>query len=75
MKPGRQLDLEELLVCEVGAIIFFLVAFLEIWHCANNGREETNMSTIGIVLARLPPLNLLCLTTLLEERVQLLNLL
>ena len=45
-EPGRQLDLKELLVRKVGAILHFLVTLLEIWHCANNARDETNMSTI-----------------------------
>ena len=45
-EPGRQLDLKELLVHKVGAKLLILETLLVIWHCANNARDETNMSTI-----------------------------
>ena len=45
-EPGRQLDLKELLVRKVGAKLLILVTLLEIWHGANNARDETDMSTI-----------------------------
>ena len=45
-EPDRQLDLKELLVRKVGAKLLILETLLVIWHCANNARDKTIMSTI-----------------------------